>query len=554
MSSNPRRYRRNGLALVADTVRTLRISAAVWIIGGTAFTYLMALALASEMDRFPGGRQAFAQSILVGAQALRPLRWPADRLDTLGGYLTYHNVTLFTFFLAVYAAVQATRAVRGAEDKHVLEEVLATGWSRLAVIRDRAAGFLLTMALISLGLGLGLAASLAAGGEPDLSGSLITMGTAGLCAMVGYSLGLLISQLTPTAGSAAGLTSLLLTVLYVGTNIWEELGFFGGIRFVSPFYYANASRALVPGYGLDLPATGALLALSAVPLILAGWAFVRRDYGSPLWVRRAGPGRAVSRRVRMRRRMLGSVWTVGLLRARLGLLVWAGAAAAFSAMMALLQPAVMEAWSTFDWLAGFTGAGGTTSAEEQYISFSGEIVIATIAAFVVTRAAGWAADLAQGRVEVILAAPVSWSRLVWERLFALIGGVAVITAGGLAGLGLGAVGVGVDLDLAGLGRLAADCVLLGAALGAVGAVVVAGLRGGASVTVLAVYIGGSYLLGYLAPLFDWPEWVNRLSVLSAFGHPYLEWPPLGGIAVLLAVFGAGSLLAAAIAERTPKVA
>jgi len=58
----------------------------------------------------------------------------------------------------------------------------------------------------------------------------------------------------------------------------------------------------------------------------------------------------------------------------------------------------------------------------------------------------------------------------------------------------------------------------------------------------------------LVPLFGWPDWVNRLSVFSAFGHPYLGWPPLGGLAVLLALAIPGGLTAAAIAERTPKVA
>ncbi len=80
----------------------------------------------------------------------------------------------------------------------------------------------------------------------------------GLCAMVGYSLGLLVSQLTPTSRAAAGVSSIVLTALYVLNNVWEELGWFGAVRFVSPFYYANFSRALVPGYGLDVPATVAL--------------------------------------------------------------------------------------------------------------------------------------------------------------------------------------------------------------------------------------------------------------------------------------------------------
>ena len=57
--------------------------------------YLMALAIAHEMARFPGGPKALAEAC-GAARPCGPLRWPADRLDTLGGYLTYHNVTLLT--------------------------------------------------------------------------------------------------------------------------------------------------------------------------------------------------------------------------------------------------------------------------------------------------------------------------------------------------------------------------------------------------------------------------------------------------------------------------
>lgn len=538
-------------ALVADTLRSHRVTASVWVLGGTTAMYAMALALASEMSSFPGGSKALADSIWAGAQALRPMRWPAERLDTLGGYLTYHNITLFTFFLGVYAAVQGARALRGAEDRHSLEEILATGWSRPAVVRDLAAGFLLTLALVSLGLGLGVAASMAAGGEPDLGGSLITMAASGLCAMVAYSLGLLVSQLASTTRSAAGVSAIVLTVLYVGTNVWEELGPLGAMRFLSPFHYANASRALVPGYGLDLPATAALLVMAAVLLGLATWAFEHRDYGSAVWGRRPGPVRPAASAGRVQRRMLHSAWAEALLRGRGALLAWAGAAGAFSAVLALLQPGVMDAWAALGSYVGGTAGG---SPETQYTAFAGEIVTPVIAAFVVTQAAGWVADLANGRVEMVLAAPVSWSRLVWERLLAVTVGVAVITAAALGGLAIGAAAVAAELDVAGLSRLAADCVLLGAALGAVAAVVVAGLRSGAAVTALAVFVGASFLIGYLVPLLSWPDWVNRLSVFGAFGHPYVEWPPLGGVAVLLTLASAGGLLAAAIAERTPKVA
>jgi ABC-2 type transport system permease protein len=523
-----------------------------WVIGGTAANYVITLSLAHEMDTFPGGPRALARSVQAGVEAMRPLRWPAERLDTLGGYLTYHNLILITFFLSVYAAVQGARAIRGGEERHSLEEVLATGRSRSTVLHDRATGFALTLGLIWIGLGLGVAGSMAAGGHPDLAGSLITVLASCLCAMAAYSLGVLVSQLTATSRSGAGAAALILTVLYVATNVADELGPFAAVRYVSPFHYANGLRALVPGHGFAVSPVIALVLMTGVLLAAAGWVFERRDYASPLWRRRP---RAPERRpVRVQRTLLRTTWGAGLLRGRVGLLAWCGGTAAYAALLASLEPAVMDAWGAFESWAGFAGAGPGVAPGDAYLSLVGELASVVVTAYVVTQAAGWVADLDDGRVEVVLAAPVSWSRLVGERLFGAVVGVAAIAVSCWAGLAVSAAAAGVHVDLAGMARVVVDLLLLGAALAAAGAVVVAVLRNGRAVIVLAVFLGASYLLGVLVYLLDWPEWVTRLSVFGAFGHPYLEWPPLSGTLVLLVLAIPGGLAAAAIAERTPKVA
>jgi ABC-2 type transport system permease protein len=514
-----------------------------------------AIALATEMEDFPGGAAALADSVMAGAEALRPLRWPAERLDTIGGYLTYHNVTLYTFALALYGVVQGARAIRGDEERGSLEEVLATGHPRMSVVRDRAIGFALVIAAICMGLGVAVAAGLAVGGEPDLGGSLITMGTAGLVALVAYGLGLLAAQLVGSSRAAGGVGAAALSVLYVATNMGERLGPAAGVRFVSPFHYANQSRALVPGYGLDVVASLVLLALALVMLGLAAWAFTCRDYSAPLWVphERAQPGRSVGQPGRVPRRMLGSVWSAMLRRSWVGLAIWTSGAAALTAMMASMQPAVLDMWEDFDFISAMTGGMGASSIEQAYWSFAGEMITPVIAAYVITQASGWVADLAGGRVELVLAAPVTWTGLVLGRLVAVIVGVTVIGLGSLAGLAVGAAAVGSSLDSAGVARTIVGAALLGAALGAVASVAVAAVRRTAAVTVLAVIVGAMYLVSYLVPIFEWPEWLNRLSVFWAFGHPYLEWPASGWVVLLVMALVAGAC-AAAIAERTPKVA
>jgi ABC-2 type transport system permease protein len=551
MSSSPLTERPAHLALVLETVRDHRVGTIAWVAGGGVAMFAMALGLESEMARFPGGRQALAESIRPSAEAMKVMRWPAERLDTLGGYLTFHNITLFTLFLCIYGAVQGARAIRGGEDRHSLEEVLATGWSRVAVVRDRVVGFLVTAALISLGLGVAVGASMAAGGEPDLGGSLITMAATGLVAVVGYALGLLVSQLTATSRAAAGLATLVVTALYVGTNIADDIGTAGLVRYLSPFHYANASRALVPGYGFDLPASLALVVMAALLVGLATWAFLRRDYGAPLWRRRARAER-MGRAPRVQRPALRHVWSATLLRGRTGLLVWSLSGGALTFVMAALEPSFMEAWEDFGFVRGL--AGGEESLLAQFNTFASELVTPVVAAYVVTQAAGWANDLGQGRVEMMLATPLSWTRLVWERILAVVVGGAVITLVMVGGLLVGTAAVGNELDAAGLARLTLDSILLTGAVAGVAALVMALVPTAAAVTTLAVVVGASYLLVLLVPMLGWPEWINRLSVFGAFAHPYLEWPPAAGLLMLASSLVLGGLAAALVAERSPKVA
>ena len=409
MHPAPRVRRR--MPLIADTIRAHRVGALAWIVGGGLTMLVMSAAIAQEMADFPGGIEALAASVAASAEAMRPLRWPAERLDTLGGYITYHNVILFNLFLAIYGVVQGARDVRGTEERGSLEEVLATGHRRVAVVRDRALGFAALTALIGLGLALGLAAGLVVGGEPDLLGSLVTMGTSGLVAFAGYGLGMLLSQVVGSVRAAGGIGSLVLCALYVATNLGDRLGAAAIVRYVSPFHWANQSRALVPGHGWDPIATAALVGLAVVLLGGAAWAFQSRDYAAPLWswTDRGGrsPRRAGANRVP--HRMLGSIGAALIRRGAGGIAVWAACLAAFTALFAALQPAVMDLWDQFDFIAAMTGAMGSTSVEDAYWSFAGEFVTPVIAAYVITASAGWVADLAQGRVEMVLSAPVTWS-------------------------------------------------------------------------------------------------------------------------------------------------
>ena len=509
--------------------------------------WAQALAIATELDSFPGGARALAQSMAASTEAMRPMRWPAERLDTLGGYLTFHNVLLFNLALAIYGAVVGAKVLRGAEERHSAEELLATGIPRRTLLAGRTLGFSLAAALIAAGLFAGTALGMAGGGEPDLYGSVVTCSTTGLVALVGFALGVLLGQVAPDARAAAGAASALLVVLYLATNLDGQLTGAGALAAVSPFTLANRSRALVPGHGLDPWSTLALVVIASAMLALAAAADRRRDYGSPLWRRRA-----VARQghAHVAHFMVGSVQAAALREGAVGLAIWAAAAAALTAMMGALQPGIIDAWSDLGFLSAFGAAG---SQEASYWVFATSLLPAVIAAYVVTRASAWVSELQHGRVEMLRSTGVSWPRLVTGRFVALLAGCAVIIVVATGALAVVAASIDSPLDTSATARVLLTSLLFAAAMGALAALVTAVVRRSTAVVILAVLVAASYLLTYLVPLFAWPDWLNQLSLFWAFGSPYTGWPSVGRLVTLVVVAVGGLAGAVAVADRSPSV-
>lgn len=540
------------LGLIADTVRAHRTAILLWMTAGAAAQFATASMLAQEFRTSPGGGAALAPAVEAAAQAMRVLRWPAERLDTLGGYLTYHNILLIPLILGLYAAIVGAQAIRGAEAGGSLEEILATGRRRAAVLRDRALGFLVMSALVVVGLGAGTAIGLAAGGEPDVVGSFVSIGEAALCALTFYALGVLLAQMTRAARTAAGVTALVMTALYVFTNIWDKTGPLAVARFISPFFYFQQSRVLVPGHGFDVAATLALVAIPAVILGVAAWAFERRDYASVLGARpRADSER---RPVTVTRPWLAAVWSSSLVRQRYGLIAWAVGTAAMAGLVCYLEPEVRKLWADIEYFRRFIAIAGAGSLTDQYLAFAGALLAPAVAAYGTTQVASWVSDLNHGRVEVLLSTPVAWTRLVVERLLTLTGGVVVIVAAAIGGLVVGAIAAGVTLRADGLVRLAGDAVLFGIAIGAIGALLTALLRSGLATALLAVFLVATYLVDLLTPVYEWPSWIANLSVFDAFGQPYIGVPSISGLALLAGIALVGAAAAAFFSERSPKVA
>ena len=207
-----------------ETWREHRFAAVAWLIGGALANFVMVFSLDAELRDFPGGPEALPRVLGPSIEAFRPLRWPAERLDTLGGYVSYHNVTLIALFLGVYALVQGSRLTRTLEANGLMEVLLATGLSRGRLLVIRVLSFAALLAAISAGIAGGTAAALALVGEPNTPGAFLAFLAIWCGALLCVGVGLLLSQFIVGARLCAGVGTTALIAVYILGNAAGTFG------------------------------------------------------------------------------------------------------------------------------------------------------------------------------------------------------------------------------------------------------------------------------------------------------------------------------------------
>lgn len=527
------------------------MSILAWVIVGSLTQYAEAIALNKELKSYPGGPKAFAALMMPAIDAMRPLRWPADRLDTLAGYLAFHNITFITAFLCLYAVVQGAKTVRGYEDSHVMELALATGISRTRVLVDRSIGFVATIFVISFGLGIGTGIAMAACGQPNWYGSIMIMIASGVAAFLSFAISLCFSQLSRTHKSAAGTVTIVLVVLYVINNVAEEIGPIGKLRYLSPTYYANLSRPLIPGFSMNWPSVSALILTSVALILGSAQLFNHRDIGSGLLHRIAPEEVLTNENLKFTNRRF---WLANVQRGWVALLSWGLATAAFTALMISLEPNVAKNWEVLKWLGVSNPDNFELSTQTQYIAFAASLIPPFVSGYVIQLSANWVNELKQGRMELYLSTPLSAAKLIFDRVIATTFGGVVIASISLAVIKVAASMIGLPVNAFGIFRvwvLSAACAV---SISVIACITVALVPKRESVIVLATYITASYVITYIAAVLGWSVWVQRLSIFYAFGSPYLAWPGLMNSMFIAVMAIPGLYLATLLAERSPKTA
>ncbi len=485
-------------------------------------------------------RQAFGKSMSILASQFTVIIPPPVHPDTVGGYVQWRAFGFLAILFTIWALASAAGAVRGDEERGIVQALLANGLSRPPMIAARIAAFATGGLVSALAAGAGLLVGVASGGEtfnPLLAlEAAVAVAVLGVCC---YSLTLLFAQFASARNSTA-FAGVILLALFLINSLSRTFDTLVPWRWLSPFHYYEQSSPLVPGGILDVRATLLLLGIAAAAAVLAAVAFRYRDVGSPLITL---PARTRRASYEMSRSL---VWRVPVLRdlyeRRVSLLVWTVGLSALGAIFVVLTNAIPELAPYF---AIFVNGN-------IYASFLGFIWFGfaqlLMAGFAITQVARWTAEDSDGRLELVLSNPLSRARVVVERLIALALGALIIAAVSGAAVGLESHYQSIDLSNRRLAEASLLFVPFTLVFGTVGALLASRIPR-ATVGILGAFAFASYLTVQLGPIFKLPVWAQDLSAFKLYGQPLSAGVDQTGLVVMLVIVIAGLMASAVVMER-----
>ena len=514
-------------------------------VGGFVLSFLYGGAFSSAAGSTTASQLAFGDAVSLAAKQFAFVIPLPVHPETLGGYEQYKWLSGAVIMMMIWAAIAGVGVGRGEEDRGLTEEWLASGVSRGRLLLARSAAFGLVLLIACLASVLGIVAvAPTIHQDPNAAGEILKAlsMTAGLFTC--YAIALVISQLPAERQTATSLGVGALVALFVVNGVADTISSTAWIGVISPFHWMEQTTSAAPGGRFDLGGTiglavaAILLTAAAIPL------FTRRDIGSGLL---SGPRRPrVPVREASRNPLLRMPFTEGLWEQRVGLAVWVGSTLVLGSLMLSVTKSVADALFSDPKLAVLFGSArsGDLYAALLGLMWFG-IALLLLAAYAVVQVSRWASQDQEGRVEMLLSAPISRSRVVVERAIEFALASLLIVAGGYVGLALKAPSSGLALDPGHLFTASALLWPFALAFGGLG-VAVASRWPRVAVPFLATFAVVEYFLGDIAPLFKFPGWVANLSVFHLYGNPIVgsfSWTPaLSMILVFLVGFAAALVL------------
>ena len=516
---------------------------------GIFYGLVQASAYKSAAGSTPAQQAAFGHQMQVLGQSLIYLLPKPIGLENISGYLQWRVYGALPLLFGIWVVVSAAGASRGDEDRGLLDEWISAGVGPMRYLVSRFIGFVAAATIAVAATSAAIDAGAVSAGRPLDVAAVIEVSVALLALVVAcWAIVVVIAQLAASRNATIGVASGVLLVMFFINSLGRSIDSLRQIaQYVSPFYYYDRSNPLTPGGSFDLPGTVGLFGAAVVLVALAMWLMRVRDVGSPairLKPREAPRTLEPSHNPLLRVPVLSALYEQ-----RLGLLAWivgTSLGAEYTASLGRQIVDLSKNASAFRVYLTLAGHGDPYVALTGFFWFG--IFQLLLATYAIAQVARWAADDNEGRLEMVLSAPVSRARVVLERAITLVIGTTLVIAFSSLAFYYGAHQAGINVQAGDLFRASIAAVPFGASFAAIGALL-ASRAPRQTVVVLAAVVFASYIITQLGPLLKWPDWVMRLSLLSLYGNPLTSGIDWTGLWILIAVCVVGFGLGAVLLQR-----
>jgi len=515
--------------------KTLRDSSrATVLVGGVLGLMLIGIG-AAIISQFATAqsRQEMGDVIRSVPPILAGLAGKVVNVETLGGYLQYKYGTFFPIIASLWSILALSGTLAAEARRGSLEFVAAGPVTRRRIALEKLFGHILMLTIACVAI---FAALVVVGTMTKLPGDAISVSAAagyaiwlGLLALIAGSIAFALAGFVGR-GSAVGIAG---TVMFAGFILNGYQAAIPALAPLANLTWFGWTTNHIPLAGLyDWPSLALTAAVAVVFLAIGVESFVRRDIGVTTSIPTPSLPHALVGLRGPAGRTFGHVlpsalaWGFGL--GFFGLAIAGsgrsfveqlGSAPDFQRLLSSIFPGVDVAT-----VGGFL--------QLLFVDFG--MILAGLAA--ATLVAGWASDETSGRLEMLLAAPLGRTRWVVSGGRGIFGGIVVIMALTVAGIGIGASITGGDILTPMVGTLSLGLYALAmAGIGvAVGGVFGTGAAGPA-VALLTVII---WFDGIIAPALGLPDIVRQLALTTHYGQPMLGiWDPAGIVASLVLAVG-----------------
>ena len=531
------------------TLRDYRIAIFGWGVGMGVLMYSVVSAV-STLLATPAARASLVS-------LARSFTWIAEpiQVDTPGGYATWkYGFTILV--MALWPILVGSRMLRGEEERGSLDALLSLPRTRGQVALEKLAA--MWAALVAMGLLIGLltfGAGASVKADFGLGGAvLFGLNLTLICGVFG-SIALLISQFTQERRTASGVTGGLLLAFIVLDMLHRVIPGTEWLSRLSPVYYYNLSKPLIPSYGTNPGALLVLLAVSALLSAAAVWLFVGRDIGGTV----ALPGflRLPERAVRPERALpvnawsLRSVYTRSLATIAVPTFWWTVAIAGFAAFFVVIvvqtEKQLKDLYQGSPLLNDLITkvGGGDVTTNASLLSFLFVFLPVLLMAFAVTQANRWAADEEDGLQELVLSTPQPRLTVLLARFGALTTATVIIGVMTLILTGLTSAVTGLALDGGNLAAASLSMIPLGLLIAALGYLFSGWLHTAIDTGLLSFLLVIWFFITFVGPELSLPSATLRLSAFYYYGTPLLHGLPLGDTLLVVAVAAVALVLAAA---------